>query len=189
MDKQHIIEKALEMIERSSVKTVTMDDIAQYLGISKRTIYECFESKEDLIAACVKEKFERRQTIFAEKDNVIDAILVLLQIGSRQQFNMIKDLRKFYPQVYKEHLAQSCLNRHIEMEQLVLRGIREGIFRDDLNAEIIAYFFCTQVKEIIYNNSDFEKFSLSDVFENVAITFLRGICTAKGLEIIETNNA
>ena len=68
------------------------------------------------------------------------------------------------------------------MGQLIQRGVNEGVFREDLNPEIIAYFFCRRSDD---NDGWLDKFSFADIFENLVITFLRGICTSKGLEIIE----
>jgi len=192
MVKQRIIEEASELFGRSGVKSITMDDLARHLSISKRTIYENFKDKEDLLIACVEvfseENFKKQQKAFHEADNVADAILLILQKNAAQatqrQFNMINDIRKYYPQVFKEHLARFQVDQFRDMEHLIQRGINEGVFRDDLNPEIIALFFCRQGEGVIQGNKDLEKFSLSDIFDNIAITFLRGICTAKGIEII-----
>jgi len=192
MVRQRIIEEASELFGRSGVKSITMDDLARHLGISKRTIYENFKDKEDLLIACVEvvleENFEKQQKAFLEADNVADAILLILQKNAAQatqrQFNMINDIRKYYPQVFKEHLARFQVDQFRDMEHLIQRGIDEGVFREDLNPEIIALFFCRQGEGVIHGNKDLEKFSLTDIFDNIAITFLRGICTAKGIEII-----
>jgi len=193
MVKQRIIEEASELFGRSGVKSITMDDLARHLGISKRTIYENFKDKEELLIACVdafhEENFEKQQKVFLEANNVADAILVILQKGAeksaQRQFNMMNDIRKYYPQVYKEHLSRFHIDQFQNMEQLIQRGIREGVFRGDLNPEIIALFFCRQGETIAHKDKDLDKFSISDIFENIAITFLRGICTAQGIEIID----
>ena len=188
--KQRIIEEASDLFLQAGVKSTTMDDLARHMGISKRTIYENFKDKETLLIACI-DAFRDENHLFFEKvftkaENVVNAILVLLQKGAEQaaqrQFNMINDIRKYYPLVFKEHLTSLNDNKCKEMGLLIQRGINEGVFREDLNPEIIAYFFCRRPED---HDSWLDKFSIIDVFENLVITFLRGICTSKGLEIIE----
>ena len=192
MVKQRIIEEASELFGRVGVKSVTMDELARHLGISKRTIYENFRNKEELLIAYINALDAEKRTffknIFLEADNVANAILVMLrkdaEQASQRQFNMIEDIRKYYPQVYKEHLTNFLNDKRMELKRMIQRGIKEGVFRKNLNPEIIAHFFCRQVEDIAYYDMLLDKFSKIDVFENLAITFLRGICTAKGLEII-----
>jgi AcrR family transcriptional regulator len=193
MVKKRIIEEALGLFGRSGVKSITMDDLAQHLGISKRTIYENFKDKETLLIACI-DAFHARNLAFTEKvfceaDNVAEAILALLQRNTeqatQQQFNMISDIRKYYPQVYKEHLTNLHIHKNREMEQMIQRGIGEGVFRKNLNSKVIAHFFSRQIEDVARNARYLEEFSLTDIFENITITFLRGMCTAKGLEIID----
>ena len=191
--KERIIEEASELFGRSGVKGITMDDLARHLGISKRTIYENFKDKEDLLVACIDafhdEGIKINEKVFFEMDNIVDAILDMLQKSADQttqlQFNMMTDIRKYYPQVYKEHLSHFHADKYQSMKQLIQQGINEGVFRNDLNSDIIAHFFCNQGDNIVHSDKDLDRFSLSDVIENIAITFLRGICTAKGVDIID----
>ena len=189
MVKQRIIEEASELFGRSGVKSITMDDLARHLGISKRTIYENFKDKEELLIACIKAFHLKSQIfidqVFLEADNVAEAILVMLrkdaEQASQRQLEMIEDIRKYYPRVYKVHLSCFQDDKFRKFEEMLKRGIGEGVFRDSLNPEIICTFFCN----FTYLDNYLNKFTLSDVFENLALTFLRGICTAKGLEIID----
>jgi AcrR family transcriptional regulator len=193
MVKQRIIEEASELFGRSGVKSITMDDLARNLGISKRTIYENFKDKESLLISCI-DAFHLSNRAFTEKvfleaDNVAEAILTMLQRNAeqvaQQQFSLISDIRKYYPQVYKERLTNLNVHKYKEMEQMIQRGIKEDVFRENLNPKVIAHFFCRQLEDIARNARYLEEFSLSDIFENITMTFLRGICTAKGVEIID----
>ena len=193
MVKQRIIEKASELFGRSGVKSITMDDLAQHLGISKRTIYENFKDKETLLIACIDaiytERQEFSQKVFLEADNVADAILVMLRKETEQvsqrQIKMIEDIRKYYPQVYNEHLTRFHTDKYREFERMIKRGITEGVFRKNLNSEIIVYFFYRSGENISHYDNFLNNFSLTEVFESMVITFLRGMCTTKGLEIID----
>jgi len=193
MVKQRIIEKASELFGQAGVKSITMDDLARHLGISKRTIYENFKDKEELLVACVNafhaENRAFAEKVFLESDNVANAIVLMLQNDIKQaslrRFNIIEEIRKYYPKVYKERLISLYAEKSRDFEQIIKRGIKEGIFRENLNPEIIVHFFCTQAENTAINDQFLNQFSLIDVFENLAFTFLRGISTPKGLEIID----
>ena len=190
MVKQRIIEEASELFGRSGVKSITMDDLARHLGISKRTIYENFKDKETLLIACIDDLHFKWQAFykkaFVEAINVAEAILALLQNDAEQrQSNMIEDIRKYYPQVYKEHLSKYHTDKSREFSQMIIRGVNEGVFRENLNSDVIVLFFSKLIEDTSYVDNFTNRFTLKEVQENLAITFLRGMCTPKGLEIID----
>ena len=190
--KDRIIEEASELFSQSGVRSITMDELAKHLGISKRTIYENFKDKEDLLIACIDAFHEEgrkfQEKVFQTSENVVEAILAILPdtVGqtTQRQINMMNDIRKYYPQVYKERFTHFHNEQCGNMEQMIWRGIKEGVFHEDLKPEIIAHFFSKQGESII-NNRYLEKFSISDIIENIAFTFFRGICTEKGTKIID----
>jgi AcrR family transcriptional regulator len=192
MVKQRIIEEAAELFVQTGVRNTTMDDIARHLGISKRTIYENFKDKEALLIECIevfKEKNrEKMEKVFLEADNVVHATMIWLQMGAeptaQRQINIMTDIRKYYPQVFKEHLIRINADKCNNIEKVIQRGIGEEVFRGELNPEIISYIICRH-NGVALNDSVLEKYSLSEIFENMVLTFLRGICTPKGIEIIE----
>ena len=196
MVKQRIIDEALELFGRSGVKSITMDDLARHLGISKRTIYENFKNKEELLTACI-DSFNDKSRAFVKDallgaQNVAEAILMMLrkdaEQASQRKFNIIEDIRKYYPQVYKERLIRFHADKRRDFEHMIRRGIEEGVFRKNLNPEIIVHFFSGQLDNFTHDDMVLSKYSLSDIFENLMMTVLRGICTAKGLEIIDRYN-
>jgi len=193
MVKQRIIDEASELFGKSGVKSITMDDLARHLGISKRTIYENFKDKEALLTACI-DSFNDKSRSFCnnalvEAHNVAEAILMMLlndaEQASQRKFNIIEGIRKYYPQVYKERLIRFHADKRREFELMIKRGIAEGVFRKNLNPEIIVHFFSGQLDNFTHDDMALSKYSLSDIFENLMMTVLRGICTEKGLEIID----
>jgi AcrR family transcriptional regulator len=191
--RERIIEEASALFARTGVKSTTMDDIARHMGISKRTIYENFKDKEALLTACIETFQEKNiaffEIVFRKAENVAEALLVLLQKGaeqaSRWKLDMLNDIRKYHPQVYKNSLLRFHDYRREKMEEMVQRGMAEGVFRDSLNPKIISYFFCTQDEVETLHEKGVEKFPLAEIFENMVVTFLRGVCTPKGIEIID----
>jgi AcrR family transcriptional regulator len=190
MIKQRIIEEASKLFAKSGVKSVTMGDLAKHLGMSKRTIYEHFKDKEELLIACADtshvESEEFFQKVLSRTDNMVEAMLAMLQIEGGA--SLIEEVRKYYPQVYKEHLLRIVEDRSGYFEQIINRGMAEGVFRENLNLEIIVYFFNGRAKSFLLSDLHLSKFSMSEIFESIAVTFLRGMCTPKGLEIINHLN-
>ncbi len=193
MVKQRIIEESSALFIKSGIKSTTMDDIAKHMGMSKRTIYEHFRDKEALLAACIDD-FYKKNRAFAEKvldesNNIIEAVVTLLKKGSeqaqQQQYIVINDVRKYYPMIYKDLLLCRQADGQKEMIGLVLRGMREGVFREDLNPEIIAHVFARQAEGIASREQELDKFSATEVFENMVISFMRGLCTLQGIEILD----
>jgi AcrR family transcriptional regulator len=193
MVKERIIEASQELFSRSGLKSTTMDDIAKSMGISKRTIYENFKDKEAILAACVKMHFvENKQFVvetFQQADNVIAATLRLLHHGAelarQQRYHLIEEIKKYYPVVYKELMMCRRDEKLADMEKLVLQGIEEGLFREDLNSEIVSVVFYRQVEGITMSDQQLDRFSMLEVFENMVLIYLRGLCTQKGSELID----
>ena len=195
MVKQRIIDGASELFAKMGTKRLTMGDLAKHLGVSKRTIYENFKDKQELLIACIDnfsvENEEFPQKILNQSDNMVEAMLAVLRIedsqASQRKYSLIEDVRKSFPQVYKEHVVRVIGDRNHSFEQIIKRGMAEGVFRENLIPEIIVHFFNSRKENISLDEHYLVKYSLAEILENVAITFLRGMCTMKGLQIIENN--
>jgi len=195
MSRQRIIEAASALFAKSGIKRLTMDDLAKHIGISKRTIYEYFKNKEELLVACINDytfgSGDFTQKVLLGADNMVEAMLLMIQMdakqASHQQVSLIEDVRKYYPLVYKEHLLRLNADRSIYFEQIIHLGMKEGVFRKNQKLEMIVHFFNSRAVDISYDNRFTGKLSHHEIFENIAVTFLRGICTAKGLEILDKN--
>lgn len=191
---EKILAQTAEMFIHSGIKAITMDDISRETGVSKRTIYENFRDKDDLLLACLEYLDEAHQKetdkIIAGSENTIDMVFSLLKDG----VNMLKtvnplfftDLKKYHYGVWRKtyktnnekHLSQTLT--HLK------RGIGEGLIRADIDTEVAAILLHEQLK-ILSDESIFpsNKYSILVVFENIMVNFIRGIATKKGLEIIE----
>ncbi|MDR1667747.1 MAG: TetR/AcrR family transcriptional regulator [Bacteroidales bacterium] len=193
MTKEHIIKTARGLFEEMGLKNTTMDDIARHAGVSKRTIYEHFKNKEDLLTDGVNRFYEEGKEYFnhvlASTDNVVEATVIMLRKGMEEsrknRYYIMEDIKKYAPSVHQNHLIAKNAEQQKAMEDMVKKGIREGVFRSDLNPEIVAIIFALQSKGILTNNQPFDKFSIFELFENMVLLYLRGLCTPKGLEILE----
>ncbi|MEY4541837.1 MAG: hypothetical protein RLZZ306_3594 [Bacteroidota bacterium] len=192
--KERIIAKAREQFFRYGVKSVTMDDIARELGISKKTIYQHFEDKDAIVhqlmmAEMANDKCEWDE-LDASSNNVIEKIVKSMDIIS-QAFAEINpstffDIKKYHPktwQLFQEH-KQNFIMESIRKE--LLQGIVQGFFRSEIKVEILVRMRMEQI-EIGFDPQLFppNKFSLIEVELTMLDHYIRGILTPKGLEIYQ----
>ena len=200
MIKERIIKESCILFVRYSIKT-TMDEVAKQLGISKRTIYENFKDKTELVTECTEYIAESAHCIiidiFKKAENVLIAILQLLyqqNVHGKYNLKYMVELRRYYPDIYKNHLLKYHDKKQKGREELMRKGIEEGVFRNDINITLTSFMFSEQANLIF--SEQFEKFNddigatldyfnENDIFKDIAITHIRGISTPKGIEILE----
>ncbi|RSK39732.1 TetR/AcrR family transcriptional regulator [Mangrovimonas spongiae] len=202
--KQNILKTAVDLFLNYGFKSVTMDDIANAQGISKKTIYQYFSNKTVLVEETVQYLFQTISSgiedIRDQEKNPIDEIYeikrFLMQNLKDEKSSPQFQLEKYYPKIFhdikdKQYcVMQDCVSCNLE------RGKNMGLFRDDLNVGFISkiYFNCMMA---LKDKTLFplEHFSMQMLMENYLEYHLRGICTSKGiaylnnyLEINQNNN-
>jgi len=192
--REHIMETAISLFYSRGCKAVTMDDIASDAGISKRTLYEQFSDKEALLEAGIqwwnKKSQEAMEAITKEAENTLDILLQIHHYQSEQMVKMsidlVSDIKKYYPQVFKNSILASREQHRERTKAFLLRGQAEGIFRVDINLDLINDLFEMMFYFIHDNNKALiQKYSYEEFFKGTTICFIRGICTEKGLSYIE----
>ena len=196
--KERIITGSRRMFIKHGIRSITMDMIAEQLGVSKRTIYEQFTDKDELLQHCINSAMNDQRRINTEiienTENIIEATFKFIK-NSIDTLNAINplfffDIEKYYPNLWEQKIKENDnrnLNRSIE---LVNKGIQENVFRSEVNVEIVAKLILEQFK-MLSNQELFpnDKFSRVNVFENIVINFIRGIATEKGLLLIDKYNS
>jgi TetR/AcrR family transcriptional regulator, cholesterol catabolism regulator len=194
---ERILAQAADLFVNSGIKAITMDDISREAGVSKRTIYENFKDKDELLRSCLMymDSIHEKETggLIAEAKNTVDLVFSFLKHGvsalNRVNPLFFADLKRYHYRVWKEtylinyekNLSRSCT--------LLKKGINEGLFRKDIDIEIVAKLLHEQIR-IMSDEQVFpsDKYSKTIVFEHILINFLRGIATPKGLTVIEEYN-
>ncbi len=191
--KERIAEEAEKMFVKYGIRAVTMDSIAQELGISKRTIYENFEDKDTLLTHVIHNKARQQKDAFymimASCDNVIEVVFKIIetalnQIGNTNPTYMM-DLKKYHHKVYTRLYSRGDL-RNSEMSLAILsRGVEEELFRGDINIEIVNEGV-QGVIDSAHANETFRNpnYKRLEVLDNLLFNFLRGISTDKGQKLI-----
>lgn len=187
---EKILTVAMEMFYKSGIKPVRMDDIANNLSISKRTLYEVFQDKETLLLECLIRGRELQNTYMNEMDisksNVLEIVLKFYQynIAKLRRINprFFEDLKK-YPQVMNYLRSERNKDFHVVVSYFE-KGIEQGIFRKDVNMDLFI-----RLLNLTFDNtmeSDISKnYSVNEIYSVVVITYLRGISTDKGLNILD----
>ncbi|WP_311417732.1 TetR/AcrR family transcriptional regulator [Hoylesella nanceiensis] len=189
--KERILEYSEKEFYANGVRQVKMDNIANYLSISKRTLYEIYPTKEDLLLECLKKhdkRYESRVEQYIEESNpnAIEIIIFSYKMKLEHflQLNplFLEELCK-YKRVISYFDARDK-ERDTNFEWLFNRGVEEGFFRKDLNPRIISNMFTISLKEAI-DNELYKEFGMEYLFRDIVFTLVRGICTIKGIEAID----
>ena len=192
--RDYIIDNAMRMFVRQGIKSVRMDDIAQELGISKRTLYEMFGDKEELLYLCLKHHMSFVNHCVAEKakqaGNLLESVLIgFFEITKYSETNsrIAGNLRKFYPSVH-ERLHRELGEEGTErFRQAIGRCAEQGLLDGKANIDLaitMLYYMAAGIvarKDVIMP----EGVSVREAFISVVILFFRGISTPEGLRIID----
>jgi TetR/AcrR family transcriptional regulator, cholesterol catabolism regulator len=192
--KEKILAKASEMYLSMGVKNVTMDVLASELGISKRTLYELFADKDELVIQCIRymimEQGKMHLKIIEKSDNVIHALFEIMkqQEEHRKTYPkvFIEDIKKYFPSVFSAfYSCTDDLKKYSASYLLLERGVKEGIFRKDLRIDLVDTFIHEMIS-IIHNSERIHllKPSPKDIFLNTFFPYLRGISTDQGIRVI-----
>lgn len=194
--KEKIVSKTSELFFIYGIKNVTMDMLASELGISKRTIYEIFNDKENLVIECLDYLFtkqnEDRMEIIKSSDNMVHAMFEIFRIQMNEHKNLPKilmeDIKKYIP-IANERLfsKENYIKERSSTYFLIERGKQEGLIRPEINPELVDAFLMELFPFIM--NNDRIKFKMCNDLEmsvNIIFPYFRGLATNKGIKMMET---
>jgi AcrR family transcriptional regulator len=192
--KSGILEKASALFMKLGFKSLTMDDIARELGISKKTLYFYFEDKNDLVEQAVISHLNKNQEIvlsFCNKaNNAIQEVQQLMQCVNIQMKDthpsVIFDLQKYHPDAYelfKEHKFTFILDI---IKSNITRGQKEGLYKTNMNCEIIARIYVARI-DLLFNPEIFprEQFQFTDIYIEMMKYHLYALVTKKGNKLLD----
>ncbi|MBL7953225.1 MAG: TetR/AcrR family transcriptional regulator [Flavobacteriales bacterium] len=195
-DRWHrIVEGASKVFWKLGIKSVTMDDVATRLGISKKTLYQYVTDKNDLVDKILKHvstcyKCDIDAVRAREKQNAIDELYAVTTTvaGHIQDIHpsIHFDLEKYHPEAFSNMVANKRKEILECMTENMTRGIAEGLYREDLNIPMIATIYIARF-DMVFDGHLFppERFSFSDLHWEIFRYHVRGIASKKGLEYLE----
>lgn len=188
--KEKIISTATTCFHSQGIKAVKMDDIAHRLSISKRTLYELFHNKEELLLACIKsgrERFTKHlEELMRQGANTMDVFMDIIttQMDDTHRINPLffAEMDK-YPSVVN-YLEKTRAEQHANSQEFFIKGVKEGYFRDDVNFDIVLEISNSCVEHVM-KSAMYDRFPLYEIHHTVTIVFVRGLCTEKGVKCID----
>lgn len=188
--RRHVVDVAADAFRQEGIRSVTMDDIAHRLTMSKRTLYQLFRDKEELLLACFEDKIheerQRMDRIVAQSDNVLEALLRIfrhrMEDYGETTPDFFLDLQK-YPAILEHHTR----HRRDEEEKAVefmQRGIEQGLFRRDVDFQLVVPLITGQI-HLIVNTPSYHEYRIIDIFLNTLFVILRGCATPQGVAMMD----
>ena len=191
---ENILVKVGELYNKYGIKSVTMDDVAQELGMSKKTLYQYVENKNELVEKVLNYLLNKDDCSFKKlSDKKLNAVEELLEVSiliikNIKEYNTSTeyDLKKYYPELYKKLNEIRKEKMFDSIIKNIIKGKNEGLYRNDLDEDIIAKMhtsrFLNLAKDQIINHEEILKPRF--VYE-MFIYHIRGMANNKGIEILE----
>jgi AcrR family transcriptional regulator len=189
-----LMDRALELFMRGGVRSVTMDDVASDLGVSKKTLYKYFPSKKALVLSAVKRHIgcdqEEVEKIRDLADNAIDEVLRITQFVHGQIVRMnpavVVETKKYFRESWQlfDEFRHEFIYRQITDN--IQRGISEGLYRSEIIPEIIAKLYVGKM-DMFFDPILFPptEFNLAEVYEQYMDHHIRGMASEKGIAYLE----
>jgi TetR/AcrR family transcriptional regulator, cholesterol catabolism regulator len=178
---------------RYGIKSITMDDVARELGISKKTLYQFVENKDDLVRKVLQQHIETDKqfctTEFSKAPNAVEEIMVVIDTNSTQirqmKANIVYDLQKYHREAWlmMQNYQQGFLYETVSNN--LKRGISEGLYRESLNVDIVTRLHIATSFQL-FNEDIFpsSQFSREVVFREYLMHYLYGILSEKGVKTL-----
>ena len=185
-----VISVAGELFQKNGIKSITMDDVAAKLSMSKRTLYEMFKDKETLLRECILKQHQFTGEYFKDMINSsMNVLEVLLNCFQRSMENIRSTNYRFFEDIKKYPELSELLHKTRELESdeamaYFHRGVEQGVFRDDVNFVIMNILLHEQINILIHSDLC-RKYSFMEVYEVIMLTYIRGLCTEKGLKLLD----
>lgn len=188
-----LIEKISAIFNEKGLKATTMDLVAQRLQMSKRTLYEIFENKNEMILEVMR--FNQKQhskyceSVFNRTNNVMEGMLAVFKAQQRQMkrvnVEFFRDLDSYYRELRPNYEAQGkFLNEQVA--KLLNKGVEQGVFRENVNYPVSLALMRLQMESLKRMEENFPpEITLQEAFDSICIGFLRSIASLKGIKIID----
>ena len=193
---QGILNQISKLYHRYGIKSVTMDDVARHLCISKKTLYEYFEDKKDLVNQVLSSEHTVNCKVFDEilqrKLNAIEELFEIYNSIKRmiQVYNpsMDYDIRKYYPDLFMKVREVRRKTMFENTLRNMVKGKKEGLYRKDLNAGVIARLHLFRIENLVDNDLfSADELNSFEIFHELFVYHLHGIMSNKGRDFFEKN--
>lgn len=188
--KSRIIDYAMGEFYKRGVRAVKMDEISQGLHVSKRTVYEIFGDKEDLLLAGLKIKsLEMREKLETYSCNVAHNVVDIIGYFYKLQMEVNSMVGvAFYEEIHRmprviEFFKQEHEREFADRVKFLKAGVEERLFRQDIDYSLTMELLSASMSEIM-RNQIYKKYSMQQIFDNFFLVIIRGFCTERGAALL-----
>lgn len=192
-NKARIKLQATDLFMRYGIRSVSMDDIANNLGMSKKTIYQYYADKDELVDAVIEEEITHNenccQADVSGSENAVHELFLamdmVLEMFRSMNPSVLYDMEKYHPRAYQKFLKHKNDYLYNVIRENLVRGIREDLYRDDINIDIISRFRVEIV--MLPFNPTFQakvKHNLAEIEQEIILHYLFGLVNMKGYKLI-----
>ena len=189
-----LLDRIVELFFETGIRNLNMDDISSHLKISKKTLYQYFKSKEDLIEQIFAYDFYKWDNKISEiKINEINAIDILIQVSifvydemSRLNPKLKFEIKKYYEPIFNRFMIEKQNQIFSQLSKNMEKGKTEGLYREDLDIELTARLYIRNLLDLHSKDYCFgEQISFNQIFEVMFENHIRAISTPEGLAYFE----
>ncbi|HEX7585849.1 MAG TPA: TetR/AcrR family transcriptional regulator [Prolixibacteraceae bacterium] len=191
---QEILDKTVELFYEFGIRNLNMDDISRNLGISKKTLYQYVKSKEDLIERLFYFDEMKWNNEFSKiKKDELNAIDILIQVSllifeelGKLNPKLKFELKKYYEPIYYQFMVRKQNQIFSQISRNLEKGIKEGLYRSDVNVELVAGLYVRNLVDMHNKDYCFTKdITFDQVFEVMFENHIRAITTPEGIVYFE----
>lgn len=190
--KVEIIEKALDYFLKKGSKIITMDDIANEFGLSKKTLYSMFENKEALLNEAVdllwNNFLNEVETVRKSNENPLKKIILIYTIGIQKISNInpifLASLKKYHHEVMCEYDRHKSIMYEKIVKPLLEDAKSQKLIQEDVNIELFHYINFDDIDEKLWKYKIFEKYTVEEALDYFIILKLKGIVTKENFDLL-----
>jgi len=186
-----ILSKSVEFFMKYGVKSVSMDDIARGLGISKKTLYQAVDSKADLLNQSLLFHLEDEKTFVTnarkEAEDAVEEMVTIsrfiINILRQHKPSLVHEVQKYYPEVWSmiEEFNQEFIGQFV-LENIET-GVKEGYYRNDINPVVMQRLYVARLPVLVdVEIFPIHEFPRAELYEQFITHHMRGIMTTKGIK-------
>lgn len=178
----------------NGVRFMTMDDLANQLGISKKTIYQFYKDKEALVVSVVELELEEQRLMCTKShetaENAVHEMFMVLDdvqtMFKKMNPSIVSELHKYFPEAFKRIQEHKRQYMHNIIKSNLIKGVQQGVYRKDIDPEILTLYRLETVL-ITFDTLVFpqSKFDLAKVTHQIMEHFIYGLMSPEGLRLME----
>ncbi|MDX9852340.1 MAG: TetR/AcrR family transcriptional regulator [Tenuifilaceae bacterium] len=194
MERDSIVQKVCYLYHKYGIKSVTMSDIANQIGVSKKTLYNFFKDKEELVEQYVecdiKMLDDEFEAIFAKNYDALDELFAINKMIQHKIQSLghavLFDLKKYYPKQYRRFADYRRERVMANVRSNIRKGKSSGLYRSDVDEELMCKLHVVRLEGMLTSEAfTLENFTADEAFLNSMIYHIRGVATEQGIKALD----